>query len=87
MLISVPFGTHLVDLGVDFLKRHAANGSSVEPAEIIKLEALKLPTDFCRHVLETRDPPFPLICGSTSSAIFAMGKEGIRLAPARRTAG
>jgi hypothetical protein len=34
-----------------------------------------------------RDAPLPLILGSTSSAIFAIGKEGIGLAPARLTAG
>jgi len=28
-----------------------ANGSSVEPAEIIAFAAFKPPTDFCRHVL------------------------------------
>ena len=31
-----------------------ANGSSVEFAEIIGLEALKPPTDFCRRVLVAR---------------------------------
>jgi len=38
--------------GMEHLVLRTANDSLVEPAEIIGLEALKPPTDFCQCVLD-----------------------------------